>query len=307
MHADELTIDVTLVRRLLMRSLPQLAALPVEPLAATGSSNALFRLGEDLLVRLPRQPGGSATIEKEARWVPSIASSVSVLLPETVAVGEPGFGYGERWAVTRWIEGRTPAVPWDAAGSGPSRAMAEDLACFVAQMRAIPVPVSALVDPGLRWYRGGPLAALDEDFRDAVDACRSIAGLDLDLHRALEVWEAALAAEQDVKPAVNWLHGDLLAENLLVRDRRLAAVVDFGGLSVGDPTVDLVVAWEVLDREGRYAFRETLNVDNASWTRAKGWAVLIAMITFPYYWKTLPARCSARRHMASIVLSEPRA
>ena len=250
LHVDELTIDVPLVRRLLERSLPQFAGLPVEPLASTGSSNALFRLGEDLLVRLPRQPGGSASIEKEARWVPQIAGGVSVQVPATVAVGEPGFGYAERWSVTRWIEGGTPAVPWDAVAQGSSRVMAEDLARFVSQLRAIPVPVAALKDPALSWYRGGPLAVLDEDFHHAVDACRGIAGLDLDLHRAIEVWEAALAAEQDVTPALTWVHGDLLAENLLVRDHGLAAVLDFGGLAIGDPTVDLVVAWEVLDAGG---------------------------------------------------------
>ncbi len=181
LHADELTIDVELVRRLLARSLPQFAALPVDPLASTGSSNALFRLGDDLLVRLPRQPGGSATIEKEARWVPLIAGGVSVQVPETVAIGEPGFGYVERWSVTSWIEGRTPAVPWDGATPGSSRALAEDLARFISQLRAIPVPVTAREDPALSWYRGGRLVVLDEDFRDAVDACRGIAGLDLDL------------------------------------------------------------------------------------------------------------------------------
>ena len=304
LHSDELTIDVPLVRRLLAQSLPQFAALPVDPLSSTGSSNVLFRLGEGLLVRLPRQPGGSATIEKEARWVPLIAGGVSVEVPETVAIGEPGFGYGERWSVTRWIGGGTPAVPWDATGQDSSRALAEDLARFVAQVRAIPVPMAALEDPALSWYRGGPLAVLDEDFRDAVDACRGIAGLDLDLPRAIDVWETALAAEQGVTTPSTWLHGDLLAENLLVRDRMLAAVLDFGGLAVGDPTVDLVVAWELLDREGRHAFRAALDIDDESWARSKGWALLIAIITFPYYWDAMPVRCAARHALASTVLAE---
>jgi aminoglycoside phosphotransferase (APT) family kinase protein len=182
--------------------------------------------------------------------------------------------------------------------------MAEDLARFVSQMRAIPVPAAALDDPALSWYRGGPLAALDADFREAVDACRAIAGLDLDLRRAALVWEAALAAEQGREPTSTWYHGDLLAENMLMRDGRLAAVLDLGGLAIGDPTVDLVVAWEVLDREGRQAFRDILGSDDAAWARSKGWALLIAMITFTYYWRTMPARCSARHRMASTVLEQ---
>lgn len=139
-------------------------------------------------------------------------------LPETVAIGEPGFGYVEHWSVTHWIEGRTPEVPWDDVELGPSRAMAEDLARFVSQIRAIPVPAAALDNPALSWYPGGPLAALDADFREAVDACRAIAGLDRDLRRAARVWEAAVAAEQGREPTPTWYHGDLLAENLLMRD-----------------------------------------------------------------------------------------
>ena len=239
--------------------------------------------------------------------MPLIAGGVSVQVPETVAIGEPGFGYVERWSVTRWIEGLTPAVPWDGATQGSSRALAEDLARFVAQLRAIPVPVAAREYPALSWYRGGPLGVLDEDFRSAVDACRGIGGLDLDLPRAIDVWEAALAAERDVTTPMTWLHGDLLAENLLVRDRRLAAVLDFGGLAIGDPTVDLIVAWEVLDREGRHAFREALEIDDASWARSMGWALLIAMITFPYYWHTMPARCAGRHTLASTVLADAQA
>lgn len=239
--------------------------------------------------------------------MPLIAGGVSVQVPATVVIGEPGFGYVEQWSVTRWIEGRTPAVPWDGATQGSSRALAEDLARFISQVRAIPVPVTAREDPALSWYRGGPLAVLDEDFRDAIDACWGIGGLDLDLPRAIDVWEAALAAERDVTTPMTWLHGDFLAENLLVRDRRLAAVLDFGGLAIGDPTVDLIVAWEVLDREGRHAFRAALDIDDASWARAKGWALLIAMITFPYYWDTMPARCSSRHTLASTVLAEAQA
>ncbi len=113
-----------------------------------------------------------------------------------------------------------------------------------------------------------------------------------------------MAAERDVTTPPAWLHGDLLAENLLVRDRRLAAVLDFGGLATGDPTVDLIVAWELLDREGRHAFRAALDIDDATWARSRGWALLIAMITFPYYWDTMPARCSGRHTLASTVLAE---
>lgn len=303
LHDDELAVDVRLVRRLVEQSLPEYADLEIRPLASSGSSNALFRLGSALLVRLPRQPGGSTTIEKEVRWLPVIARGLTTTVPEIVAVGEPGLGYPEKWAVTTWLDGRIPAVPWGAE-RGSSHRVAHDLARVVSELGRLEIPPSANDDPALSWYRGGPMAELDHDFRRSVDRCRSIAGLDLDLDRALGIWDEALAAEQGSAGLRSWYHGDLLAENLLVRDGELAAVLDFGGLAVGDPAVDLVVAWEVLDAQGRAAFRREVGVGDAAWAKGMGWALLIAMITFPYYWETMPARCSSRRSMAAAVLAE---
>lgn len=305
LHEDELEIDAELVRRLVRQSMPRCADLTVEPLASTGSSNALFRLGGSLLARLPRQPGGTATIEKEARWLPRIGPALTVEVPETVALGEPGCGYPERWAVTRWIPGETPKVPSSAGNREPdSDELALELARLLTELDMLDVPPEADSDPGLSWYRGGQLSGLDEDFRDAVEASRSIPGLGLDLDEALNVWDEVLVAEQTTPSRRGWYHGDLLAENLLIRDGRLAAVIDFGGLGVGDPSVDLIVAWEVLDASGRQVFRKALDVDDSTWAKGMGWALLIAMITFPYYWHTMPARCAARRSMVSAVLGE---
>jgi aminoglycoside phosphotransferase (APT) family kinase protein len=304
MHDDALAIDLDLVRRLVGRSFPQHADLGLAPLAASGSSNAMFRLGEELLVRLPRQPGGSASIEKEACWLPTLAAGLSVPVPEVVGVGAPGFGYPETWSLTRWIDGQPPAVPWSPSASGPSQDLALDLAQVIAELSGIEVPCAAEEDPGLEWYRGGTLSDIDEDFRPWVEDCRDLPDLGLDLTHALAVWDLALAAEQAVEPGRVWYHGDLFAENLLVRDGRLAAVLDFGGLAVGDGTVDLAVAWEVLDAAGRDVFFDALEVDEGTRMRSMGWALAIAMMAFPYYWHTLPSRCSARRSMAAAVLAE---
>ena len=306
LHADELAIDAELVSRLVAHALPDHAGLTVRPLASTGSSNALFRLGDGLVVRLPRQPGGTATIAKEQQWLPVVAASVTVTVPEVVAVGEPDVGYPERWAVTRWIDGVHPSVPWDATRPSSSHALAQQLSRFIGELRSMPVPPEAVGDPALSWYRGRPLADVDGDLRAAVAWCRDAAdlGLDLDLDRALGIWEAALDAEHSVDAASTWFHGDLLAENILL-DRRggLTGVLDFGGLAVGDPTVDLVVGWEVLDEQGREVLRRELAVDDATWSKARGWALLIALNTFPYYWRTMPGRCAARRELAAAVLA----
>lgn len=303
LHDDELEIDTALVRHLLTASLPAYANLPIRPLRSSGSSNMLFRLGEDLLARLPRQPGGSKTIEKEARWLPLLSSALTVEVPEIVAIGEPSHGYPERWAVTRWIPGSTPKVPPIGHAEGASPELALELARVIAELGSLDVPPEADDDPELSWYRGGQLADLDEDFREAVASCRSIPGLGLDLDLALEVWDEVVDAERHPTPRRGWYHGDLFAENLLIQGGRLAAVLDFGGLAIGDPSVDLIAAWEVLDAHGRQTFRQAVDCDDGSWAKGQGWALLIAMITFPYYWHTMPARCAARRSMVEAVLS----
>jgi len=303
-HTDEIDIDLPLVRALVDAVLPDLASQPLQPLDASGSTNALFRLGDDLLVRLPRQPGGSAVIDKEARWLPHVAAALPVPVPRIVAVGEPDLGYPERWSVVSWIDGQTPDISVDGP-RGVSDGLARDLADVVRALGELEVPEGALTDPALRWYRGEPLAAMDATTRAYLADCRQLRGLDLDLNACLEIWEATVAL-----PATNeavtprWLHGDLLAENLLVRNGRLAAVLDFGGLAVGDPTVDLILGWEVLDPASRELFRSLLGVDEVTWLRGRAWALAVALMTFPYYWQTMPERCSARLAMARAVLAD---
>jgi aminoglycoside phosphotransferase (APT) family kinase protein len=299
LHEDEFDIDDELVRTLLDRDLPALAAHPLCRLSASGSSNALFRLGEDMLVRLPRQPGGAKTIDIEAHWLPHIASQLPVAVPEVLAVGGPGFGYPERWSVVRWIDGRHPATPETDADQ-----LASDLAEVIDALRAIDVPPAAHDDPALRWYRAGPLSGIDSGIRSYIEQCRELADLDLDLDACTALWDAAITLPEGGTPEKHWLHADLLAENLLVRDGRLSAVLDFGSLAVGDPTVDLIVAWEVLDARSRQAFRAALRVDEPTWQRGRAWALAIALMTFPYYWRSMPERCRARLAMARAVLDD---
>lgn len=302
LHDDELPVDLALVRGLVDGQLPAYASLPLHRLAASGSDNALFRLGDDLLVRVPRQPGGSATIAKEVHWLPLVGPALPVPVPEVVAVGEPALGYPEHWSVVRWIEGSTPT---GTASGAAGTALAADLAAVVTALRDTTVPDAALSDPALRLYRGEPLASRDPGTRASVAQCRAIAGLDLDLDLALAVWDAAVRLPGSSRVAEpRWHHADLVAENLLVRDGRLAAVLDFGALSVGDPTVDLIVAWDVLDGPSRETFRGAVGVDDETWLLGRAWALCLALMTFPYYWDSMPQRCANRLAVAQAVLAD---
>ena len=309
LHADELPIDDDLVRSLIARDLPDWADLPLRRLDATGSTNLLYRLGDQLLVRLPRQPGSGDSIAKERRWSPLMAANLPVAVPEIVAVGRPGFGFPEPWSVVRWIDGDHPTSvdPGDAPTAQLSQ-LAVDLADVVSALSAVEVPADAADDPGLRWYRGRPLVDFDADARRNIETCRSIPDLDLDLDVATRIWEQALTLPgADTAAEDRWYHGDLVAENLLVAQdggSRLTAVLDFGALSIGDPTIDLHGAWEVLDAPAREVFRDRLGVDEATWLRGRAWALGLALGTFGYYWATMPDRCRDRLAMARNVLAD---
>lgn len=308
LHDDEIDVDEALVRRLLgtLPSARAYADLPVRRFEDTGSTNALFRLGDDLLVRVPRQPGGTETIEKEQRWLPYVAPCLPVGVPEIVEVGEPAFGYPEKWSVVRFLPGSRPDVP--EPGEAPRHRLAGQLAEVVAALGSLPVPHDATTDPALAWYRGRPLAEMDEDMRAFLCGGRSLLGdpdLDLDLDAVEAAWDDVLRIPEAHRGvAQRWYHGDLNAENLLVRDGELVAVLDFGGLSVGDPTIDLVVAWQLLDPAARATFRTTLSVPDVTWRLARGWALVLSVMGLPYYWDTMRERCLRGTAMGRQALAE---
>lgn len=303
LHADELPVDLPLVRRLVNDAFPEYRSLVLVPMQDFGSSNVLFRLGDSLIVRLPRQVGGGASVDKEATWLPYVSRNVTTAVPTVLRVGEPALGYPEHWAITSWVPGARPPRRGARSRRHDTVALAEGIAGFLSELRAMEAPAGAADDPALSWYRGLPLADLDADYREAAAACR-VLGVDLDIDAALRVWDRAVDASSSVESAFAWYHGDLLRENLLVTDSgELAAVLDFGGLGIGDPTVDLVVAWDALDSAGRRVLRDALDVDDATWTASRGWALLLAMITFPYYGSTMPNRCTERLAMADAALA----
>jgi aminoglycoside phosphotransferase (APT) family kinase protein len=303
MHEDEIDVDEALVRRLLATLSPAYAELPLRRFHSTGSSNALFRLGDDLLVRVPRQPGATATLEKEQRWLPFVAPELPVAVPEVLAVGDPIPDYPQRWSVVRFLEGSPPPLP--AADEPPRHRLARDLAAVVRGLRSLPVPDDARADPALRWSRGEPIADLDDDVRRWLAQCRAMPQLELDLAAAERVWRDALSlsAAHETGPP-RWHHADLLAENLLGSADGLTAVLDFGALSIGNPEVDLAVAWELLDPIARTTFRDAVGVSDEEWRLGRAWALVLALMTLPYYWHTMPGRCASRLAQARAVLAE---
>lgn len=265
------TIDGALVRRLVADQFPQWAGLPVRPVQHQGNDNRTFRLGNELSVRLPSAAGYREQVAKEQRWLPRLAPQLPVPIPEPVAVGRPGFGYPWSWSVNQWLDGEPAFAGW----VDDDVRLAEDVAGFLLALQAID-PTGGPPPGTHNFLRGAPVGVYDDDSRRAL---RELEGR-IDTARARAVWGAALAAEWTGPPA--WLHGDVASGNLLVRDGRLSAVIDFGCCGVGDPACDLVLAWTFLDGPARKAFRTRMSAiaDDAMWARARGWALWKALITY---------------------------
>ena len=292
-HANEVPTDVSLVRRLIAAQFPHWSALPISPARTTGSDHALYRLGDELLVRLPRKEGVDRQIDRERTWLPGLGPNLPCAIPVPLAKGEPGEDYPFFWSVYRWLDGENPATE-ELAASEP---LARDLARFVAALQRID-PESGPAWGPRNFLRGGPLALRDRETRAAI------AGLEgqVDSGAATAAWEEALRAEPWDGPPV-WLHGDLTPENLLVQGSRLAAVIDFGCLGVGDPACDLMVAWAMLSAPARKLFRSELDVDDATWARGCGWALSTGLGALAYYQETLPSRAENARYRIGEALS----
>ncbi|MEW1656657.1 aminoglycoside phosphotransferase family protein [Streptomyces sp. NPDC093707] len=293
MHHGMFPIDADLVARLVAGQFPQWAGRAVERFPSGGTVNAMYRLGDDMVVRLPLVQGGVADVSSEREWLPRLASRLPVAIPEVLGAGEPAEGYPWPWSVYRWLAGETPRV----AALVEPVSLAEDLAAFVAAMRRVALPGAPPA------HRGGPLTSLDASTRAAIEELRGIPEEGIDCDAAVAVWDEAVRAPGWDGPPV-WLHADLMPGNLLVAGGRLVSVIDFGCTGVGDPACDLFPAWNLLPADARHAFRRALDVDDATWQRGRARTLSQALIALPYYRRTNPAMAHNARHVVRAVLGE---
>jgi len=290
------TIDADLVRRLIADQFPQWANLPVRRVDLDGWDNRTFRLGDNLLVRLPSATGYVPQIEKEHRWLPHLVPHLPLPIPAPVAKGQPAAGYPFPWSVYRWLPGE-PAATGHIADH---RAFAADLAAFLGALYRIDAadgpPAGAH-----SFYRGGSLAVYDPETRAAIATLAD----EIDTGTVAAIWEEALATTWQGSPV--WVHGDVAVGNLLVDDGRLSAVIDFGSSAVGDPACDTVIAWTFFTGESRAVFRRDLPVSPDVWVRGRGWAMWKALILIAQQRESIPARADEHRRILREVISDYRA
>jgi aminoglycoside phosphotransferase (APT) family kinase protein len=292
MHEGQVDIDAELVGRLLKTQLPEIADLPISAVRSTGTVNALYRLGDSLCARLPLVERWADDLTKELEWLPRLAPHVSLRVPEPVAKGDPTSWYPFPWAIYRWIEGE----PYSDEIVDDEQEAARALAQFVIDLRAVK-PVEGAPRGGRR-----PLRRLDASTRAAIEAAHPV----IDGDAATAVWERSLEAPEWSGVPV-WIHTDLLRANLLVDGGRLCAVIDFGGVGIGDPAADVIPAWSVFGHLGRETFRAALSVDDGTWARARGFALHQAAMIIPYYGETNPGFVAMAKRTIEEILADGRA
>lgn len=296
MHEHEVATDAGLVRRLVREQFPAWGDLEVRAVELSGTDNALYRLGDDLVVRLPRVPTGAAQVDRDRDWLPRLRDHLPISIPVPVARGAPGDGFPFPWAVHEWIEGEQATVERLEIDSATA-----DLGSFLRALQAVDIdggPRSA--NPG----RGVPLAWRDEATEAAVVRIERLGGLGLDVDAIRATWSRSLAAPP-VSGRHRWIHADLHSGNLLARDGRVVAVIDWGCMGVGDPAYDLVPAWMVFPPSARAGFRDAAGADADAWQRAAGVALSCSVVAVPYYWRSNPDFAAQCCRTIEAVLADP--
>ena len=257
------TVGKTLVRSVLQEQHPDLAGLSLVQVAG-GWDNRMWRLGEELAVRLPRTMRAASLLRSEQRWLPVLASQLPLPIPTPVRAGEPSGRFPRPWTVTRWI----PGEPGDRAPIRDADHAAGRLAGFLRALHR-EAPGQAPHNP----VRGVPLSTLANHFHERLDAV--IAHVDVTGVR--QVWDQAASTPDWAGPPL-WIHADLHPANVVTAGGRLAGIIDFGDLCAGDPATDLAAAWMLLPVGTVPRFLEAYaNADHATIQRARGWAVLFAL------------------------------
>ncbi|MGL5766709.1 MAG: aminoglycoside phosphotransferase family protein [Sarcina sp.] len=264
-----MNIDTNLVKTLIKEQYPNFSDLKIVEVENSGNDNRTFHLGDSMLVRLPSGKEYASQIEKEMYWLPKLSHYISLDIPLPLFKGNPTKEYPFNWGIYKWIEGETLTYK-DILNLD---LLAIDLAKFLKELQSIDATLGPKAGKH-NFYRGGSLNIYDNETRIALKNLKNI----FDTNSLENIWKKCLKSKYTNKPV--WIHGDIAVGNLLIKDGRLSAVIDFGILGTGDPACDYVIAWTFFSNKSREIFKSHLNCDEETFERAKGWALWKALISY---------------------------
>ncbi|WP_347552956.1 aminoglycoside phosphotransferase family protein (plasmid) [Pseudalkalibacillus hwajinpoensis] len=262
-------INVDLVRSLINEQFPEWSELDITPVRNGGNDNRTFHLGDYMSVRLPSSEHYVPQVEKEQKWLPKLAKELSLPITTPIAKGYPSQEYPFPWSINKWLKGETLT----SKNILDVNQFARDLGAFLIEFQSVDASGGPFAGKH-NFYRGGDLAVYDQETRDAINANTDTLNTSL----LDETWELSLSSKFFGHPV--WIHGDMAPGNILTKDGKLSAVIDFGILGVGDPSCDYAMAWTFFKDESRKVFKDILNTDEETWNRARGWALWKSLITY---------------------------
>ena len=258
--------DITraLAKKITATQFPEYTHLSVSEVEQQGHDNRTYRIGDDMLIRMPTDENYALKVPKEQALLPMLAKHLSVAIPAPIKMGTPSSDYPYPFSIYKWLDGRSANhVTLD---DNALENIAFELAAFLKELQGI----TEVEGPGPgqhNWWRGDHVSVYDKGAREQITNLSDM----IDSHRALDLWERACATNWQSRPV--WIHGDVAVGNILIKDNRLSGVIDFGGTAMGDPACDLVIAWTYLSGKAREIFIREIGLDNDTWLRARAWAL----------------------------------
>lgn len=259
-----LHIDSHLAHLLIQEQFPEYADLPITSVEKQGHDNRTYRLGKSLLIRLPTAESYALKVPKEQALLPKLAPHLTLRIPSPIKMGVASSKYPYPFSIYAWIDGKS--LNQIRLDDLQLESIAPDLASFLRELQDIK-DVEGPPPGQHNWWRGDHISVYDKDAREQIAALSTW----LDASKALHLWETASETRWNREPV--WIHGDFAPGNILMHNGKVSAVIDFGGMGVGDPACDLVIAWTLLHAKARKAFIHALNLDEATWLRARAWAL----------------------------------
>ncbi|TQR36946.1 aminoglycoside phosphotransferase family protein [Lysinibacillus sphaericus] len=286
-------IDVDLVSKLINSQFPEWSNLEIKPVKKSGNDNKTFHLGNSMSVRLPSDEVYVPQVEKEQKWLPILAKHLSTPISEPLAKGEPSGDYPHPWSVNKWLDGEIVTIE----NIDDPNQFANELGGFLVELQSIAASGGPLAGEH-NFYRGGDIVVYDDECRDAINNNVTT----FNKYILEKIWELALTSKWAGEPV--WVHGDIAPGNILIKNGKLRAVIDFGILGVGDPSCDAAMAWTFFDDKSRKTFKNALNFDEETWNRARGWALWKALITYDYNKQSNKAVADEQCNIINVIIND---